>query len=261
MFERTISINSSKKIYLDYIKNKLKEPVKNAGGIIADTSAKSRAFLMVACDSSDSMAIELILKSCLIDVCCYLYKYDYLQSRLKLTAKSVLEQATFLKALVCFDSEGDRELVSGILTLSYTFELDAFINFKLLELKRRWTDIIDLTNENIKYLNSSDTFTELLKYLINTNKTKCSEVHIIQKNDKPYVCDSKFNTLYEADRELAAFVTGKIYENESEGSVIMNLINLAPKKIIIHDSVSMPKKEYNMIKNIFLERIYYSKNF
>ncbi|MCL2177568.1 MAG: putative sporulation protein YtxC [Firmicutes bacterium] len=266
-----ICIDSNKSVYLDYIKNYLENNTRKL--LVKKSETNGRTCLLVyGSDKTNAVLLKLI-KEAIADVCCTFYKYNFLSSKLNLQAKSSLEKATFLKALICFDRDGDIEEINKLLKVTEkdTLQLDAFINFKLKELKNRWLDIIQLTNENIRYLSCPDTFTELLKYLINTNKAKHDEVHIVQKEDRVFVCDSKLNSLTEG-QTISGYVLGEINNyycngerkdalkiSDFEGNVIMSLINLSPKKIVIHENALVSNREYKMIKNLFLDRIYFSK--
>ena len=122
--------------------------------------------VLVACDETEKSKVSFFIIDAVSDIVCQNFKWEFLQEKLNLPMLSPENHDAFLKALVYFDAETDRYLVCKNLELGNSLSLEGFYNFKCKDLRRKWQDLVSLANDHSSYLISSETFADLLKFLI-----------------------------------------------------------------------------------------------
>lgn len=247
MWEFSISIDSEKAVHIDNLMKSITPYVMKAGGVLARGKHCDREYLSLACEENRSNIIIEALNNIISDIIATDFKLDYLIENSKIPINNRINYNAFLKALVEFDRDFDKEIVIKNLFLSKELMLDGFYNFRLKELRKRWQEICDLANNNSVYLTYNETFLELLKFLVNTLNSKLDEVHIIRAENNYIICDKNLNkldyTAYKLDQEI------------NHETIIPCLINLSPEKIIFHDTSDLPVFIINMINTIFENRV------
>ncbi|NLC17084.1 MAG: hypothetical protein GX756_04315 [Clostridiales bacterium] len=247
MWELSISIDSKKAACIDNLMQDITPYVKKAGGVMARGKALSRDYLALACEETKSKIITDALHEIISNIIITDFKLEYLQENSRLPINNQINYNAFIKALVEFDREFDREVVIRKLFFNKELMLDGFYNFRLKELRDRWQEICDLANNNSAYLSYHETFLELLKFLVNTINSKLDEVHIFDENGKYVFYDKHMNKIknqkYHLDEEI------------NSETLIPSLINLSPNKIVFHHIDKMPVVIVNMISSIFENRI------
>ncbi|MCL2621667.1 MAG: putative sporulation protein YtxC, partial [Firmicutes bacterium] len=173
------------------------------------------------------------------------YKAAFLKKSLILPIENEINKAAFIKALTTFDRDSDKIITLTQLNITNKTEeflLDSFFNFKLEALRKRWEEVCKLANENTSYLVCSQTFVELLRFLIKNLESKCNEVHLFSNNNTYQLLNQDFKPIK------------PVYSNEevsAELDVIQNLISLSPKKIVLHLNTSEANSTINYICNLF----------
>jgi hypothetical protein len=247
MWELSISIDSKKASCIDNIMQDISPYIKQAGGVMARGKAMTRDYLALACEENNSKIVIDALLDIISNIITTDFKLEYLQENSRLPINNQINYNAFLKALVEFDREYDREVVARKLFFDKELMLDGFYNFRLKDLKKRWQEICDLANSNAVYLSYNETFLELLKFLVNTISSKLDEVHIFGENGKFVFYDKNMNRIknkkYNLDDEINA------------ETLIPSLINLCPNKIVFYQVDNMPVVILNMISSIFENRI------
>lgn len=247
MWELSISIDSKKASCIDSIMHEISPYLKQAGGVMARGKAMSRDYLALACEENKSKILIDALRDIIANIITTDFKLEYLQENSKLPINNQINYNALLKALVEFDREYDREVVTRKLFFNKELMLDGFYNFRLKELRKRWQEICDLANSNAMYLSYHETFLELLKFLVNTISCKLDEVHIFDQNGKFVFYDKNMHPIkpqkYHLDEEINA------------ETLIPSLINLSPNKIVFYQVENMPVFILNMISSIFENRI------
>ena len=104
-------------------------------------------------------------------------------------------------------------------------------------MKKRWDEVIALVNDNAQNLICKGLFDELLRFLIQNMDHKTNEAHIIMDGGTVTVCNDK----------LVPF------KNDSNADVIHMLIDVAPRRVFIHQNANLEKKLVRNIENIFCD--------
>ena len=186
----------------------------------------------------------LFLQDLISEVICYYYKKEFLIDNLQINVGDKVTKLAFLYALLFFDKETDKYIVSKYLTVESKLNLDGFFNFKLKALKDKWHELIEIANENEVYLYSDDTFMELIKFLIDNIEVKSDEINIMSADDSYAVFDDKFDKIANDNIEL-----------NKEECVVIQLISMSPKIINIYCSDLLPNKLKNLICRLFEKRV------
>lgn len=247
MWEINISIDSKNSVCIDNLMKDISPYVKLAGGVMARGKTMSRDYLSLACEDERRIHITDALYNLISDIIVTDFKLEYLKENSHLPINNTINYNAFLKALVEFDREFDKEMVIRKLSFSKELMIDGFYNFRLKELRKRWQEVCDLANNNSVYLSYHETFLELLKFLVNTINSKLEEIHILNENGKYIFCDKDLKQInykeYHLDNDI------------NNDTIIPSLINLSPNKIIFYNIDNLPVVVVNMISNIFENRV------
>ena len=163
---------------------------------------------------------EVIINDC---------KSYFIEKSIKLVNIDELSKHIFIKTLCAFDYETDKIIVEELLCRSRaivgqkSFLLGSFYDFCLDGLKKRWSEVCILTNENISCLSCRRNFDELLKFMISNVDSRCNEVFLVERMGRVQVLDRSLQ------RIEGVYVNGSL---SNEIQVIETLIYLGPRKII-----------------------------
>ncbi|MDD4211509.1 MAG: sporulation protein YtxC [Clostridia bacterium] len=250
MWELTILFSKCDEIFINTLKKLLLKSFKNSKFICTTLDEKTQTKLLVACENSQKTKLKKILDEVLSELFVTDYKERYLKSNLTLTNIDEISLKAFIKALVCFDKEYDKNFVIQKLNYSGTLYIQSFFAFKLKSLKQKWKDICELTNDNSMFLKTEGIFLELLKFLIKNLKIKEKTVNIIYKNNTYKFLDEN-NKKIKLQNEL---------NEEEEIFLITNLITLNPKAINLYCDSSIKVKTLNLLNELFGSKITLCKN-
>ena len=145
----------------------------------------------------------------------------------------------FKKALLNFDKETDKFIIKKNLDLSKDIFLEAFYQFKLKSLKEKWAELVALSNENREYLVSSDSFIDLLKFLVDNLDICENEISIVKESEGYRIFSS--DNIPEENKLL------------TEELVVSSVIDLSPQRINLYFNET--SKAITLLEKIFEERI------
>lgn len=245
MWELTLIYNKDKFQYLDYIYTKLAPQVKFVGGIIIKGNNYDRAKISIAVPAKQREYFVLMILELVSEVITQDYKCAYLDDNLGNLVPNELTRAVLVKALTVFDKQTDKDLIKKELVVDSEINIESFYHFKLGVLRARWQDICVLVKENIGALCASQSLDNLLKFLIKTCENSYDEVHIIKKNAKYFLCDSKSKPIN---------IFGECEGTDAIKS-LENIITLSPAKIVIDDTQPLKEPFYNVLYNLFEDRV------
>lgn len=149
----------------------------------------------------------------------------------------------FIKALVLFDFEADKNEIICSLDLTKNIDLHSFYSFKLKNLKKKWLELIKLTNQNNGFIGGADILLEMLVDSLEVSDRKV----FVEK------VGGRFVLLDEEGKEIKEKRLSKSIFDEIE--LVTNLIILAPKSIKILCKYDITKETMNLINYIFNGRV------
>ena len=250
MWEFSIDFYNEKFAIL--FKKSIEKDIKLLNGIITILKTNNLIKVLIAVPYNYKRRFIKFIKTKVAENILLCYKKDYIISRLCFNQISSTKMHVFLKALVCFDSETDKDIILKRLEdINKKIVVESFINFKINFLKKKWNELVDLANDNSSYITSEDTFNELIKFLISNLENRINAVNIFNKNNCYFLCDTNGKVIDDFLCEDA----GK-YDEEK---LLTNLIALNPEKIIIHDQIYVEDKLLNNLYEYFSNRIEFYK--
>ena len=242
MWEFNISIGNDRADALHGIENRLKPFIVSGSGIMILDKLKDRSYLSIACGEDGKAALMRELREAVSDIITVRFKEHYLLRHSRLPKGNKINYNAFIRALVAFDREWDRELVLKNLFLKNELLLDGFFNFRLKELRAKWQEVCDLASNNSGYLEYHDTFIELLAFLVKTIDGKIDNV-FIAKDETGYL-------LYGGDGKPLDRVKLGVDKTITDETLLPNLIGLAPQEVFLAGG-AVPEYIKNIMSSIF----------
>ena len=239
MWEISLNIKSENYAIANLLYKTLSDAIEQMQGIITSNEENGYISILVAVDKSHLEKAKLLISSCIIEIICTSFKMSFLDSYLVFPRQDKIGLLAFKKALLNFDKETDKFIVKKNLELKHDFFIESFYHFRLRTLQEKWAELVSLSNENSDYLISSDSFIDLLKFLVD-NLDICEDEISIVKEDNGY----KIFTLSEGQYQNKIF---------SEESIVSSVIDLSPQKINLYFKES--SSAIDLLERIFEERI------
>lgn len=244
MWEFCITVEKDKLDINKHIYNKMLQYVEKFGGVVTQLENEYNIDSLIACNIFEKNRLILFLQDLISEVICLFYKKDFLLNKLHINIGDEITKQAFVSALLFFDKETDKYIVCKYLDIKNKLNLSAFYNFKLTTLKEKWAELISIANENEIYLYSDDTFTELIKFLIDNIEVKSDVINIMSFEDSYAAFDNNFHIVK----------TENLLFNKEE-NIVTQLISMCPKNINIYCSEIIPAKLKKLICKLFEKRV------
>lgn len=241
MWEISISCNSKFKNHLNFISDAL-DTYKDVKIYKATSTKHGLTTLSVATKKEDRLFISF-LKDKIADAIIFIEKDEYIKKHSQFKLVSSTSKNAFKKALLLFGFEEDKDYILNKLNLNNNINIHAFFQFRLQHLKRKWEELVIITNQEDTLFGGTDV---LLGFLIESIKPTDRKVFVDIKN-KNFVL---LNEAGEVIRER--FVSDNITD---EVDLVTNLIVLSPLKINILCKNNITSETYNLLNCIFNGRV------
>jgi hypothetical protein len=244
-WEFSLKADIDKLDQINYIKERLKKPLKEARGVVTTICSQESVLLLVGVNMAYKLRIKGIICSLIANLVATIYKKEYITRKFNFVVKHDLMYKSFLKALISFDSDVDRQIIYNKLICFDNIVLQSFVDFKLKDLKQKWNELIMLANDNYMYLLSGGNFLELLKFLLSNLECKVDKVCVKKNQNGKYVF--LFTNNYTS---LNSFEFPKSAED-----VVTSLIDLCPNKITIINQNDFSKEITDFLSELFGAKI------
>ncbi len=233
---RSENFSLAKQLFLS-----IKEFSSSLSGVVTSHEEHGYISILIGAKKEYKQDYEHFLSKLITQTICSYYKSEFLSQNLILPRHDKIGVFAFKKALLNFDRETDYYIIGRSLDFNKNLYLESFYNFKLAPLKAKWAELVSLANENRDYLISTDSFIDLLKFLIDNLDICEEEVDIIEEPNGYKLYLGK-----EDDEDFANKVL-------NEEALISSIIDLAPQKINLycHNNSSAT----NLLEKIFDQRI------
>ncbi len=173
------------------------------------------------------------------------YKYKYMTSNLQLPDSFKQYKDALCKSLAVFDRASDILEVESLLNFTSSINIDSFYIFKLSTLRAKWKEVTDLFLENMANILYSNSYIELIRYLIMTTESDGVEVFVYKYN----------NIIYLRNKD-GADLSEPIEVNENYlPEVVSELIMLAPMNIYLKYDSNKTKELTELIIDLFAEKV------
>ena len=222
MYQLRINVNNEYSYWFYAVESRLRKNLKDLAVFVTSVGDR-RTYFAFACENAHKHTVCGIIKSALVEMLSQQAKYEYLKDKLPLPMLTSGERSLLLSALVEFDRECEKQLITRAFTLTDGLSIDGVFNFRMRELKSRWDEIGDLTSENSFYLADKEIFYELVKFLFSAIKPKIKGLSIDMDGDQ-YVLRA-----HENGQRLRV-----VYDDEQ---LMCSLIEYAPLEIYFEDEI------------------------
>lgn len=238
-----------------YLCKELKKNTQDFGVQVRTYSEDKKVFVVASCDKNERPRLHFFLCDAIAEVISIFYKLEFIEKNLKLRINQAVYFSAFEKALIAFDRETDKYLITHNLKIEKSIFLDSFYEFKLKSLRNKWKELIRLANENASYLLCNDTFIDLLKFLIENIEFASGLINVVKKQEDFLICDEKFNKINTREEGLC-LINKKDSNNEAEIDLITSLIALSPKRINVYCDQYENNSTLTLISQLFGNRVF-----
>lgn len=245
MWEYVISFDDD--VSSQYFKCEIENIIKKYNGIVTILNSNTYSKVLIAIPIIERFKFHNILREKIAETILVKFKSKYILSKLEFDLTPTEDMQIFLKALVVFDTDIDKEIIMERLKFDSNLVVSSFVNFKLSFLKRKWQELISLANDNSMYLLSKDSFLELIKFLISNLEHRYYVVNVFLKQNCYFLCDTKGNKI--SDYLLKESI---VYD---DNNLLVSLVSLNPEKIILHCNNLVKDKILNSIYTLFSNRV------
>lgn len=251
MFEFQITVLNENQNVFNQIFQDMKLATSGLDVVLTKFETKNCQNLVVACNEIEKPRLCFLISDAISDAISTFFKLDFIEKNIRIPIKDEINFQAFKKALVAFDRETDKYIISHALKIEREINLESFFAFRLKQLKIKWLEIIKLANDNASYLLCSDTFLDLLKFLIENIEISRGTINVVKKNDEFKLCDENFNEISKNDCPLSNLEECK----NNEVNLVTSLIALSPRKINVYCSAFENNNVLTLISQIFENRV------
>lgn len=194
---------------------------------------------LFAVDIADKKAFLEQLEKQIIKYILTCKKTEFLSENISSIEKLGSLKNIFLKVLSMFDEEQDILEIQKNLRLTPIFYLDAFVLFRLKNLKKRWQELCFLTNDNSFFFDTGDLVFELLRFMLSNIKHKDEFLRLECSDDKI--------TLLNKNNQLIFSQSSADYEKDFGNSVALKILDIMPKRIYLSTNFPNVKSTENLL--------------
>jgi hypothetical protein len=109
MWEISIVFSNHNKAYMESLKKMLLKTFKSSKFICTSVEEDDNSKLLIACENNQKLKLTKILDEAISELFVSEYKEEYLKNNLNLHNIDEVNLKAFIKALVCFDKDYDKE--------------------------------------------------------------------------------------------------------------------------------------------------------
>lgn len=244
MFELTLCVCFERQKYISTFYKNLLPIVKSDNGIIIKHNSSGKSYLSIAVSENKKEYLKSKVLDFVTKVIEEDFKYEFFKNNIEIRQNNKLTEA-FFRAIACFDTDFDKEIISGVLEFSNEIVIESLFYFKLQCLMLRWKKTAEIISQNL-IMNSENSMSEVLRYL-------CG----VSENNSVLV-DLNFT---EKQIEIKNFLIKKKFKKDEVGisKMFEEMIKLNPTKINIKsfDESNELKEVTNVLLKVFNDKIYF----
>ena len=165
--------------------------------------------------------------------------------------ESIYSKSSRLKIII--------NILNDYFKLNHSLVLKGFICFRLKDYFESLLEQIDKSVNKFIIEKEYTEFISLLKLYVNSEKNTCGEVHLIYRNYEPLLLDENKNIINIEKNTLNIKYLSDI-SFSSNDYTLNTLLNIVPKKIVIHLIDKNIDEFINTIKLVFENRVIICKN-
>ena len=178
MYELSLNVDKKDGHFLDYLARQLDRPLAQARGVSALEEIDDRPFFSLACYDESAGQMSALVKDLLADILSIGYKNKYLSKKLNMGSEDLLSR-TLINTMCIFDNSYDKTAIKRNLENIRNFSLDGFYNFRLGDVKKKWDEIVVLSNSYDTVINDYDTMRDFLMFLLEAIPTLVNNLSVV----------------------------------------------------------------------------------
>jgi len=222
MWEFCVETDKKNINLINYISERIADTIASIDGVQSVITLGNTSSLAIGCEQKYKKQIEGALRVVLCDTICEKMKFDFLKKHINLIINEEKLFDAFVKVYTYFDSELERKIVLRSLFFSKKLVLESFFHFRLQSLQKKWEEMCNLTNCNSTLFLQSETFIELLKFLISNLESR-SDCLVLDLADGCRLYEEKNNKIFALQN----------FEIDDDINIVTSMIELCPNKIKI----------------------------
>ena len=213
MIEFTISLNGVNDKTIDRECSRLHNRVRDLGGIFSTLVLNNDVFFLIAGKENEDLLYEEITRT----VCNIIksFKTEYVVEKLKFKTKNNMKACALVKALVNFDMQSDNKVIRYKLKLKNELNVYSFYKFCLGDLRDKWLQLIEITNQNIGFLGFDETYIDIVRFLVD-GISEGEELKATMHNRKVSIYNKNNELLQEYSFDIERFMDELISHNPSK---------------------------------------------
>lgn len=244
MYEVSISVDAKDRRYLDYIDAQLSRVLCEAGGVCARHEDGDRSYLALACEQTQKKCVTDALRDSIFHVISLGYKNDYFRDKMLISGESLLAR-TLLNTMCIFDTSADKRVAREQLGDLCDISLDGIYHFRLYALRKKWDEIIELTNANKFFLSNDVIMRDFLFFLVDAVPSQYPELTVKMSGDG-------YSILLPDGTQMSRLrCLARSFCPEEE--LLLNLICLKPQKVHLIAPPDIPGYDFTFIARFLFD--------
>ena len=195
---------------------RLHNRVRELGGIFSTLALDDNLFFLIASNKNEDAIREEII--CTIFASIKSLKAKFVCERLRYKTRNKLRFSALINALVNFDSQSDYKVVRYKFVFGKEINIYSFYMFKLYDLREKWSQLVDVTNQNSAFLGVDESYIDIIRFLVDGIKIG-EEIRAVLEDKKVSIFDKEDNLLTEYNFDIDRFFGEMISHNPSRLSI------------------------------------------
>lgn len=245
MWEFCLYFEKEQLEYIIKLQKHLKRVFKRHRGVVLLQEEDYRILFACSGDENFFVTIYRYIYNYILNIIYTYYKRKFLNELDSTLFNNEIFELVIKETLFHFDEEYDKNLIKQFLILGENLNIESFFNFKLLPLKEKWSQLVNLIKNNSNVLNSYIINLDLTRYLLNELDNNIDKVCLFFEGNKYF--------LKTANGENIIFKKNNLSKKQNFKEVLKNLVLLSPKNIILCSDIK--KEEFNIFKDVFYDKL------
>ena len=137
MFEFQIAVSEDNGKVAEKMFKELKSATADFETITTSYSESGKIYIVLACNDIEQSRLSFVISDVISDMISTFYKLEFIDKNLKIPIKDKTNLNAFKKALIAFDRETDKYIISRALNIKKGVFIDSFYQFRLKSLRNK----------------------------------------------------------------------------------------------------------------------------
>ncbi len=164
MLEFTLVMTGVDDITLEQERSLLHNKVRDKGGIFSTLVMDKDIYFLIASNKNEDLILEDITQTIINSI--KSFKTSFVKEHINFKTKNKMKLSALVKALVNFDMGSDAKVIRYKLLLKNELNLYSFYRFRLKDLVDKWSQLVDITNQNVGFLGFDETYIDIIRFLV-----------------------------------------------------------------------------------------------